>query len=182
MTKSQLRLEVKDRLSSFPTAYLEEAGRKIEEKVISSSVFKKSKNIFIYVSVKNEPPTKNIIIEALSGGKNVFVPKCLGGGIMKAVRIENLDDLVPGMMSIPEPKPDLKTESPENIDLVIVPCVTATKSLKRLGHGGGYYDRFLEKTKAFKLCLCYEKIISHDIPTEEFDVLMDFVLTEETEI
>lgn len=182
MTKSQLRLEIKDRLSSLTEAYLEGAGRKIEEKAISSSVFKNSKNIFIYVSVKNEPPTENIILESLRQGKNVFVPKCLGEGVMKAVRIESIDDLSPGMLSIPEPRDDSKTYGAENIDLVIVPCVSASKNMKRLGHGGGYYDRFLEKSKAYKLCLCYEKIICGDIVTDENDILMDFVLTEETEI
>lgn len=182
MTKKELRLVIKEKLSLLDDAYLEEAGRKIEKKVINSSYFKSSKNIFVYISVQNEPPTDGIIREALTQSKNVFVPKCLGKGIMKAVRIESTDDLVPGYMSIPEPKDDTKTHSEEEIDLAIVPCVTATNNLERLGHGGGYYDRFLENRDAFRLCLCYEKIIQSEIPTDSHDLMMDFVLTEESEI
>ena len=60
-----------------------------------------------------------------------------------------------------------------------VPCISAGKDLRRIGHGAGYYDRFLPKTEAVKICLCFAKLLAENIPTDAYDVPMDMVITEE---
>jgi 5-formyltetrahydrofolate cyclo-ligase len=97
---------------------------------------------------------------------------------MKAVRIENTDDLVPGHLGIPEPRTVTDTADADDLDLIIVPCVTASPDGERLGHGAGYYDHFLKRTNTPKVCLCFDALLSNDIPMAEFDVYMDFVVTE----
>ena len=65
------------------------------------------------------------------------------------------------------------------IDLAVVPCVCAAKDGRRLGHGAGYYDIFFSANEMPKMCLCFEELISNSIPSEEHDVLMDHIVTEE---
>lgn len=178
MTKNELRNEIKIRSEKLSDAYMKEAAEIIAEQVIKSEQFLRSESIFLFVSAKGEPSTEKILCAAFEMNKHVYVPKCYGKGVMKAVKILSTDDLVKGMYGIFEPKDDTKTEGSDNISLAIVPCVSASKSGKRLGHGAGYYDRFFENRDIIKMCVCFEKLLSEEIPTDEYDVKMDFVVTE----
>lgn len=72
----------------------------------------------------------------------------------------------------------------DGLDLVILPGVAFTKNGKRLGHGMGYYDRYLElvgrqqKKMPFLVAIAFNEQIQEDIPTDENDFIMDIVLTE----
>ncbi len=71
---------------------------------------------------------------------------------------------------------------PEEIDLAIVPCVAADRRGFRLGHGGGYYDRYLGKLHCPRICLCRGRALLECVPAEEFDLRMDMILTEEEQL
>lgn len=70
------------------------------------------------------------------------------------------------------------------LDLIIVPGVAFTRDGKRLGHGGGYYDRYLQdyvKTTGRKphlIAIAFNEQICKEIPTSELDHQVDLVLTE----
>lgn len=178
MTKSEQRIRAKKIIASLGRDYFAVANKSITNAVIFSENFKSSKNIFVYVSVPNEPDTSAIIKTALEHGKNVFVPKCISDCEMIAVRINNMNELSAGKMGIPEPKAVSETAEPSQIELAVIPCVSASYDGKRLGHGAGYYDRFLQNCNAVKMCLCYEKLIFNDIQTSDFDIIADIVITE----
>ena len=181
MNKSDLRNEIKSRISSLSGEYIRTAGRERENRVINSGLYKSSKTLFVYVSTKAEPPTLGIIAHALKSGKTVCVPKCFGKGIMKAVKIESLDDLSEGAFGISEPKNCKNTLGAENIDLAIVPCLCACRDGRRLGHGGGYYDRYLPQMSCRKAGVSFEKFVLPAVPHELHDVCMDLIFTEEGE-
>lgn len=178
MNKSDLRKIIRTATGHLSEEYILASSKKIEDAVLSSEAFSDSSKIFIYVSMPHEPSTIGIIEAALRCGKEVYVPKCNADNTMQAVRLTSFDELGAGMMGISEPKSVTKTAQAQEIDLAIVPCVCASKSCERLGHGGGYYDRFLQNERMKKYCLCFEKLLRDDIPSDEHDVLMDAVVTE----
>ena len=67
-------------------------------------------------------------------------------------------------------------------DILLVPLVAYDSSLNRLGYGGGYYDRYIQKIEKFKkvtkigLAFSFQKISS--IPINQYDKKLDFVITE----
>ncbi len=68
---------------------------------------------------------------------------------MNVYEIHSLQELYPGAYGILEPKEDPeRLIQPEAIDFAFIPCIAMKQ--KRLGHGGGYYDRYLEKTHCVK--------------------------------
>ena len=86
--------------------------------------------------------------------------------------------LVKGAYGIMEPSNEEPTIDASEIDLIILPCVSCDRSCNRLGHGAGYYDRYLAKTDAKLMALCAEKLMSDEIPMDDFDVPLDAVITE----
>ena len=179
--KKRLRRELLAKRSSLSEDYLRAAGDDIAGRLLSSPLYAAAGSIFVYVSMPGEPPTDRIISQALSEGREVYVPKCAGGK-MFAVRIQSPADLRPGTMGIPEPELMEETKTADELGLIIVPCVAAAEDGRRLGHGGGYYDRFLSRERENAVCLCYRQLLCPDIPEGRYDVRIRHILTEGFEI
>lgn len=62
--------------------------------------------------------------------------------------------------------------------LFLVPGVAFYTDGVRLGRGKGYYDRYLENHNGLKIGLCFEFQILEELPQEDHDVLMDYLVTE----
>lgn len=176
--KKALRREIRARGERLEPAYREEANQAIREQVLASESWRQAASVFVYVSMWDEPDTYALLEEALRSGKAVYVPRMYPGRMMKAVRIHALDELRPGTMGIPEPVSDRESAGTGGLSLALIPCVTAAKDGRRMGHGVGYYDRFLADRRCRKICLCYEALLSDFIPMDAHDIPMDAVVTE----
>ncbi len=176
--KQQLRRAFKARGAALTSEYRAAADRAIRDAVLQSEAWRKADRVFLYVSMWAEPDTRALIDAALRAGKRVYVPLCCPERVMKAVRIQSLDGLRPGAMRIPEPPADGEAAEPGTLELAVVPCVTAAPDGARLGHGAGYYDRFLNRHVCPTMCLCYGQMLADALPMDEHDVQMDFVVTE----
>lgn len=177
--KKKMRKDVMESINNLDDEYIKSSNADIACKVLNSHEYKSAKTIFCFVSVSREVDTISIIKDALDNSKIVGVPKCVAKGIMEVWEIKSLDDLTLGKYNILEPKEGCRVINKEDIDLIIMPCVTCNAKGQRLGYGGGYYDRYLEDCRAIKLILCREKIMRDDIPTDRHDILMDLVFTED---
>ena len=90
------------------------------------------------------------------------------------------DAFVKGKFDILSPDPKRsRIIPPEEIDVVLVPCVGFDEAGMRLGHGGGYYDRYLPRCpRATKILLAFEAQKLDAVCVGENDVAMDFIVTE----
>lgn len=151
---------------------------KIAERVLNSARVKNSDNILIYVSYGSETDTHFIIEKLLESGKNVAVPRCLENGIMEFIYIKSLDELSAGAYGISEPSGNNKALITEDT-ICIVPAFSFASDGTRLGYGGGYYDRFLEKSEIYTIGICYDEMFSESLPSEKHDIKIKTVITEE---
>ena len=175
--KKQLRRKIRERLRSLPADYVRTAGMDIQGQILSSAGYLKAESIFLFVSMPKETPTDRILRQALADGKKVYVPKC-GAKEMQAVRIRDIEHLYPGMLGILEPSDCSEIVTAEELDLILVPCLAAAPDGRRLGHGGGYYDRFLKGHTENAVCLCFRRMFCDEIPMDQYDVPMPCVITE----
>lgn len=173
MDKKQLRKLIRE--NPVDSQYLKKASTVIQKKTMELPEYISGQRIFCYVSMDTEVSTDLIIEDSLKN-REVYVPKCYGNGIMKAVRIRSLSDLQKGSYGIMEPVCD--SETSDEFDLMIIPCMAAGKNGERLGHGAGYYDRFLKGSKGKKICLCCSENIRDDIEMDDNDIFMDIVVSE----
>lgn len=111
-------------------------------------------------------------------GKVLAFPVTEGAGVMRAVRAEQDTPWQTGSYGISEPVGE--TVPPQAIDLVLVPCVAFDEKCRRLGHGGGYYDRYLPLCpQAVCIAAAFEAQRLAEICTDSHDRPMDRVVTEQ---
>lgn len=177
--KASVRKQMLTRRAGLEKDYCVHADGAILERILEMEAYKGAGVIFTYVSMKGEVDTRELIRRALADGKIVAVPKCGKRGCMSAYGIGGLEELEPGAFGILEPAKGCDQVRPEAIGLAVVPCLCCGESGVRLGYGGGYYDRYLPGVWAPRAALCRESMIVGDIPKEEHDCVMDFVVTEE---
>lgn len=84
---------------------------------------------------------------------------------------------VRGSFNILEPKDGILIKK-EDIDIIVVPCVGFDKSANRLGHGQGYYDRFLKDYQGKKFSVAFELQKLDKIDADENDIKMNRIITE----
>lgn len=159
-----------------------ELNKKIYNNLFNYDLFKKAKNIFIYISFGTEIDTRPIIERAFKENKNIYIPKIYKNNkSMKAIKLNSFNDLKENSMGILEPIEDDEYIDKRDIDLIIVPGVVFDKEGNRIGYGGGYYDRYLSeiKLKNNKLVLAYEFQVLDYIKEENHDIKVDYILTEE---
>ena len=100
---------------------------------------------------------------------------------MSAYEPDSPDDFAEKRYGILEPITGRsKPVSPGDIDAIILPCVAFDAKLRRLGHGAGYYDRFLPLCeKAVKIAAAFALQQLDEIICDSHDISMDLVVTEE---
>lgn len=177
--KKTLRRELLSVLRALPEAerLLSDAG--ICGRAAELPRYKQAGSLFVFVGLGWEVDTRPLVEGALAAGKQVAVPRCLPGRVMEACLIRSLEDLrqVPPL-GLWEPAAMSPALPPGEIDLALIPCVACDKTGRRLGQGGGYYDRFLRDTGFVKAALCREALLQEALPAEDHDVRMDVIITE----
>lgn len=137
-----------------------------------------AQTVMLFYGVGREPDTTALIEELLHRGKTVALPRCLPQRRMEARVITGCGDLLPGRFGIPEPGEDCPVVERDRIDLILVPNLCCDKQGYRLGHGGGYYDRYLAQYQGETVALCPEKWLQEELPRDQFDLPVKIVLTE----
>lgn len=176
--KAALRKEIRARRRALDAGARKAWDAAITAQVLALPAYLEAKTVFCFISYGGEPETGAILRDALARGKRLAVPRCLPGGVMEAVCIDGFDGLTPGMYGIPAPREDLPAIPFSEIDFALVPALAYTAAGDRLGQGGGYYDRFMEKTNAFTCGVCYGCFVLDSIPTEAFDRRVGLVVCE----
>ena len=158
------------------------SDRLITKNLLSLPEYKEAKCVFAFYGVDWELNTVPFIEDALAQGKKVALPLCFGKGVMEARQITSVDELTQGRYKgIPEPASDTPLVEKSEIDFALVPCVCADRNRFRLGHGGGYYDRYLAERGFFAVTVTRNAVLMDAVPRDEYDERCDCVITE-TEI
>lgn len=177
-SKWDLRRAVRRTGRELSPAYMAASGERICTLLLSMGAWRAAGTVGCFVGTEREIDTRPILEAALSEGRRLCVPLCTGPGRMEMRFVSDLGQLVPGTMGILEPPSDAPTADPDEIDLLAVPCVTCDHRGRRLGHGGGYYDRYLAGYQGLAVLLCREALIREDVPMEPHDRTIPWVLTE----
>jgi len=125
------------------------AGRELRDAVLDLPEMQMAGTVAAYVSVGTEPDTRGLLFALWKRGTYVLLPVLLPDGDLDWASYEGPDSLAPGTRGLLEP-----TESRRGVtaitsaDLILVPAVAVDRAGRRLGRGGGSYDRALARVGA----------------------------------
>lgn len=177
--KEEMRNRMLEQRTSISQADYYGASAEIIGRLKEQQEYQSARTIHCYVSMnqRREVETQELIREMLRKSMPVVVPVTnFADGTLHHFRLRSFDDLQENKWGVLEPEQGQQV-SPNELDLVIVPMVAADESCNRMGYGQGFYDRFLSQVSAPKIGLIYEQNVVEALPTEEFDVPMDKIIT-----
>lgn len=185
-TKALIRkriLALRERMSLEEKAAAEQ---KITEKLLGLSGYIRADVVLGFVGYGSETDTLPFLEQAVKEGKKVYCPVSRADGIMEFYRFTKREDLKEGYKKIPEPsgagerfdKNRIGTERPQQI-FMLMPGVAFDRHRHRIGYGKGFYDRYLADFKPDRIAaVCFECQLTEEVPTEEYDILPDLLITE----
>jgi 5-formyltetrahydrofolate cyclo-ligase len=180
--KDKIRRAIISRLRSQDIKERTFRSHKIQRRLLKETFFKRAESIMIYVAKDYEVETRGIIEEAIKSGKRVIIPvtetkkKRL---ILSEIR-DLKTELAKGAFGIYEPKREyMKTVGVKDIDIVVVPGIAFDKRGNRIGHGKGYFDKFLKNLpkKIPTIGLAFKFQIIKRIKTLSWDIPVTKVIT-----
>jgi 5-formyltetrahydrofolate cyclo-ligase len=173
---------------------------KLAAAIESLPQFAAARTVALYHALPDEVPTADLLARWL-GVKRLALPvivKAISVGattVMFFREYTGPQNLATGPFGIMEPSPTsaapLSSRTtreverrdllipPSEIDLMLVPGVAFDRSGRRLGRGGGFYDRYLAAPDAahiYKVGLAHPHSIVPNVPTEQHDITMDIVV------
>ena len=190
MDKAYFREIIKARRNTDDMAISEKDlynAKLITGKYLKLDHYKEAKIIFVYSSMEQEIPTQGIINTALNDGKKVALPKIKtgikSGANMDFVFINKDTEYKSGVYGILEPISDefINVNDINDHIEMLIPGLCFDIKGRRIGYGGGYYDRYLTKydnNKFHITALAYEYQIFKSLPFNSNDKLVNLIVTE----
>ena len=148
----------------------EEKDALIVSKIQSLPEYQKAKVVLVYYPTKDEVNIMGLVNDF----KYLRFPVCVSDTEMVAAKV--LGALTTNKFGILEPSEYLVEE---NVEVVICPLTSFDKEKNRTGFGKGFYDRYLANKSVFKIGVGYACQEVDSIKTNELDIKMDVIVTEE---
>ncbi|MDO4888679.1 MAG: 5-formyltetrahydrofolate cyclo-ligase [Actinomycetaceae bacterium] len=137
--------------------------------------------IAAYVSVNDEPPTHRLCDAIIASGKKLLLPK-LGPGLSREWGwyrgADDLEVLAPGRP--PEPSGDSIDSSVLNgVDALLIPAILIGRGGRRIGQGGGWYDRILKQVRPgtkIGAMIYPDEYVKGELPQDDMDMRVPYIV------
>lgn len=174
-SKVLLRREIRQKKLAMTETEIREKSRCLAQQFFGTDAYRNAKSIYAYISYNQEVRTMPILQQALREGKRVALPKCYGSE-MKFIWVQDFSRVETDRRGVPQPIAHEPVADDEEA-LVLLPGLAFDREGNRLGYGGGYYDRFLQREPGHPtVALCYDFQLVDRLETDEHDIPADLVL------
>lgn len=177
--KKDVRREVLALRDAIAPAHRAYAAERVAERFLGMAEVAATGVVMAFSSFGSELPTLPVIERLIARGVTVALPRIVSG------------DLEPRTWRPGEPTTETsfgalepaagETVSPDRIDIVLTPAVAFDRSGRRVGYGGGFYDRFFPRMRdeAVRVGMGFDvQLLDRDLPEGAFDARVDAVITE----
>jgi 5-formyltetrahydrofolate cyclo-ligase len=148
------------------------AGPQLRDAVLELPEMQMAGTVAAYVSVGTEPDSRGLIFALWKRGTYVLLPVLQPDGELDWASYEGPDSLAPGPHGLLEPtEPSRGVAAITSADVVIVPALAVDREGRRLGRGGGSYDRALARIgpSILTVALLYDGELVWEVPVTEHD-------------
>jgi len=182
--KTGIRREMQARRAALTATDVALASQAVAQRVLALPAYRAAREVAAYLPVQNEADAALVAAQALADGKRLLLPRCRANapGLLDFGCVSCLSDVVPGRFGILEPL-EAVCRPPESFapDLILVPGLAFDVQGRRLGFGGGYYDRLLalpQIARAFSVGLAFDFQLVAALPADSWDRPVNAVVTD----
>jgi 5-formyltetrahydrofolate cyclo-ligase len=151
------------------------AGRQLRDAVLALPELQMAGTVAAYMAIGTEPATQGLIFALWKRGTYVLLPVLQSDGDLDWATYEGPESLVPGPRGLLQPGGDRRGVAAIcSADLVVVPALAVDRAGRRLGRGGGSYDRALARVgpAILTLALLYDGELLDEVPAGGHDQLV----------
>jgi 5-formyltetrahydrofolate cyclo-ligase len=173
LRKAELRAQVLARRSALPADQRSAAATLIRDAVLAEPQVQMAGTIAAYYSIGAEPGTHGLVFALWKRGSYVLLPVLRPDGDLDWASYEGPDSMVPGPRGLLEPgEPPRGVDAVARADAVLVPALAVDTVGRRLGRGGGSYDRALARVGPLVplIALVYDDELVEQVPAEGHDI------------
>lgn len=179
--KGNLRAEVTARLAQMSDDERHQLSIQACQRLTATDAFGHASTVMMYMPLASETDVTPVSLRCFQLQKTVCVPRVdWKRKDMVAVEVTSFDDDVMDVdeHGIRTPR-DGRPVPPSMIDLIIVPGIAFDHAGRRLGRGGGFFDRFLPRLPRTTVTvgIAFEQQIVDEVPINDADVPVDLVVT-----
>ncbi len=157
-------------------------SRPLVERLAALPELAAARDVLLYLAMPGEVRVEGLAEGDTGRGRRWYAPRCAPGRRLALhPYTPGVTPLRRGPFGIREPDPEQTPEAdPLTLDLVIVPALLLSERGDRLGHGGGYYDRFLPRLAPGCVAagVLPETLVLPELPRDPWDLRLRVVVTE----
>lgn len=178
--KASLREAIKRSLGLLAEAEQHRGSQEICRQIAAAPFWQEARTVMMFAPIRSEPNLRPLAVEMLRRGRLCLPRVDWHQKRMAAAAVRDLDrSLILRRNNILEPRPECPEVPPGEIDLILVPGLGFDRSGRRLGRGGGFYDRFLAEPtlRAVRCGVLFEPQLVESIPAEPHDIVVDYLVS-----
>jgi 5-formyltetrahydrofolate cyclo-ligase len=180
--KRALRESVLARRDAMPAPLRRSAAKAITARIGALPTFAAARVVLLTLPFRNEWDTRPLFAAARGAGKRIALPRVdARQRMLELFEVRDLArDVATGFHGIDEPLAHCPPIAAAEVDWVLVPGVAFDAHCRRLGYGGGYYDRLLPLVPAAapRTAGAFDVQIVERVPAAPHDLAIDAVVTE----
>lgn len=170
VVKSRLRRRLLTRRAARPAAERGAAAAELARHLGDLPGIGAARCVTAYVGVGDEPDTGPLLAVAAARGLRVLLPVALPAGRLQWAAYDGSQNLLPGRLDLLEPAgPRLGAGAVAEADLLLVPALAVDAAGRRLGRGGGYYDRLLASVAKPAYAVVFDDEVLDEVPVTAHD-------------
>lgn len=175
--KAALRTRIRAQRAARSTQERTPAARALADQVLAMPMVRSADRIALTIAGPSEPPTEGIVLALRERGVTVLAPQVQQDGSMHWLAIDESTTWQANQYGVREP---VGAGGPADADVVLVPALAVTADGRRLGQGGGYFDRALALAQQpiTTIAVVFDDEVLDDLPCEPHDARVDWIVTE----
>jgi 5-formyltetrahydrofolate cyclo-ligase len=167
---------------AIPGPQRRRSARQAARRLLRWRSLNRARDIAVYLSVRSELSTVPLIALLLRRGHRLWAPVTGAGQGMRFAPLRAHSCLRRGALGLPQVARTRPLRTARSLDLILLPLLGFDARGRRLGNGGGYYDRALAATRNVRRPLlvgyAYAAQEIAAVPAEPWDVRLDAAVTE----
>ena len=177
-SKDSARLLGRSARRAVPAEERQRHAEAAAERLLALPEIARARTVLAYAATPEEIDPAPAVEALRARGVSIALPRVTGPGRLVLHRVDRGTTLVPGPFGLLEPTEDSPTVPPGEIDVAIVPGVAFDSACRRVGHGGGFYDRLDSMMEgAVTVGLAFDEQVLGRVPCEDHDVCVDVLVT-----